>query len=357
MDDSGEPDHNVMIVWWAVLLVAIIINVVVEILLLMYFAVRYCVQVAWALDYRLIPLNADRAFVADSLVRAAFELGNPDSPVLGVDPHRETSSSNKMRIVVMLLMYKLKVVGTGAVIKAINKRVTPLWFSLFANPWAGTVGGTVFWDALIAHVIVHQAEIRGIGVYTSVELFNEVLDLHFDSSRDISPLGKIQIARAIGVAIVKQGSMYPTMELLLRHAIQYLGLRGKAVVSMPGTLDSEDGFIMDLGGIDPEDPDVPGLSKEEQTVVLSVHLMALMLDGNISKHEKDLWRAVVDSVDPGVATFYDDRVTYLCTRFREFEPISAEILHQCFDPEAAVEVPEIAKCQNCMFQFAEMLTC
>ena len=97
----------------------------------------------------------------------------------------------------------------------------------------------------------------------------------------------------------------------------------------------------------------------------------------MSKNEKELWRAVVDSVDPGVAGFYDDRITYLCTRFREFEPISvrtaplaavapcpypmrclqAEILHQCFDPDAAVEVPEIAKCQNFMFQFAEMLTC
>ena len=105
----------------------------------------------------------------------------------------------------------------------------------------------------------------------------------------------------------------------------------------------------------------------------------------MSKHEKDLWRAVVDSVDPGVAGYYDDRITYLCTRFREFEPISvrrppfprprvvgchcpicsqcdivcwqAEILHQCFDPDATVEVPEIARCQNCMFQFAEMLTC
>ena len=42
----------------------------------------------------------------------------------------------------------------------------------------------------------------------------------------------------------------------------------------------------------------------------------------MSKHEKDLWRAVVDSVDPGVAGYYDDRITYLCTRFREFEPIS-----------------------------------
>eukprot|EP01045_Picozoa_sp_COSAG04_P044537 COSAG04_NODE_15162_length_541_cov_1.402715_1_plen_84_part_00 len=45
----------------------------------------------------------------------------------------------------------------------------------------------------------------------------------------------------------------------------------------------------------------------------------------MSKHEKDLWRAVVDSVDPGVAGYYDDRITYLCTRFREFEPISVRL--------------------------------
>ena len=134
VDDNGEPDHNVMVVWWTILVVVIVVNILFEISLLMYIAVRYCVQVAWALDYRLIPLNADRAFVADSLVRAAFELGNPDSPVLGVDPHRETSSGSKLRIVVMLLMYKMKVVGTGLVVKAINKKLTPPWFSLFANP-------------------------------------------------------------------------------------------------------------------------------------------------------------------------------------------------------------------------------
>lgn len=153
------------------------------------------------------------------------------------------------------------------------------WLFSYVAQWLGTVGSTVFWDALIAHVIVHQAEIRGIGVYTSVELFNEILDLHFDSSAEISQLGKLQIARAVGVAIVKQGSMYPTMELLLRHAIQYLGLRGKAAVSNPGILDNEMDFIMDLSGMDPEDPDTESLSKEEQVVVLSVHLMALMLDG------------------------------------------------------------------------------
>ena len=94
-DDEGELDHYVLTVFWVLNLAFIVFNIVFEIALLMYLAVRYCVQVAWALDYRLVPLNADRAFVADSLVRAAFELGNPDSPVLGVDPHRETTSSNR----------------------------------------------------------------------------------------------------------------------------------------------------------------------------------------------------------------------------------------------------------------------
>ena len=80
---------NPIIEFWAILGVVIGVNIVFEIALLMYYAVYYCVKVSWALDQRLVPLNKDRAFVADSLVRAAFELGNPDSPVLGVDPHTE----------------------------------------------------------------------------------------------------------------------------------------------------------------------------------------------------------------------------------------------------------------------------
>ena len=139
--------------------------------------------------------------------------------------------------------------------------------------WLGTVGSTVFWDALIAHVIVHQAEIRGIGVYTSVELFNEIVDLHFDSSNDISDLGKIQIARAVGVAIVKQGSMYPTMELLLRHSIQYFDL----AQIVPGGLDEAD-----LGSLNRFKEELPHLSRREQQLAASVHLLAMLLDGTLS---------------------------------------------------------------------------
>ena len=53
------------------------------------------------------PSRRDRAFVADSLVRAAFEMGNPENPVAGVDPQRETSASGKIRLALMMLLYRV----------------------------------------------------------------------------------------------------------------------------------------------------------------------------------------------------------------------------------------------------------
>ena len=45
-----------------------------------------------------------------------------------------------------------------------------------------------------------------------------------DDPETLSEKARIQILRAIGVAIVKHGSMFPTMEILLRHAVNYLNM-------------------------------------------------------------------------------------------------------------------------------------
>ena len=66
------------------------------------------------------------------------------------------------------------------------------------------------------------------------------------SADSLSPLAKIQIARAVGVAIVVHGSLHPSMELLLRHSLQFLGLRGTKFVAETGVLDNRDGFLKDL---------------------------------------------------------------------------------------------------------------
>jgi hypothetical protein len=63
--------------------------------------------------------------------------------------------------------------------------------------------------------ILLQAQIRGFGVYTSVETFNEIME-EFERRRgaeggglSISEEGKVQIARAIGVGIVSENGPPP----------------------------------------------------------------------------------------------------------------------------------------------------
>lgn len=155
--------------------------------------------------------------------------------------------------------------------------------------------------------------------------------------------------------------MYPTLELLLRHAIQFLGLRGKSVVSEPGVLDNVEDFLKDLQDCSAQTAKLANLAenitKDDQVVVLSVLLLALVLDGesfkqplsfslsvdgllselavctmtrpgNIGRQEKKLWKAACAACDPATAEYYPKRLVHLSTLFREFQAItvSAHVL-------------------------------
>ena len=68
---TWEHDHEALAVFWALNGTGLIIGIAFEISFLLYTAVRSAVRVSWALDLRLTPLNSDRAFVANMLVRAS----------------------------------------------------------------------------------------------------------------------------------------------------------------------------------------------------------------------------------------------------------------------------------------------
>ena len=368
-----EVRENSILRFWVILGIAIGINVVVEILLLMRVSVMYCTKVAWALDQRLVPLNADRAFVADSLVRAAFELGNPNTPMMGVDPQAQTKS--KTKVVTMVLLYKAKVVLLGIVLKQIVALTTPAGFAAYAMPWVGTCGGTVFWDALISACVLLQAQIRGFGIYTSIEVFNDVLqELEQEAaaaaaaatSTDgetatesasgsvkatslVSEEGKIQIARAIGVGIVQNGSMYPTMELHLRHAIAYLKLAGKECTETSGVLDNAADLIR---WFSPES----GLPARERRAALSIYLLNCILDGTMDRLQEELWEKMCGSASD-LAVFAPARIRDLTTRFRAFEVITAEDLRDCYDPNCDTHVPSACNYQFVSFEVQRFLTC
>eukprot|EP01047_Picozoa_sp_COSAG01_P033950 COSAG01_NODE_2524_length_7505_cov_29.604915_5_plen_835_part_00 len=320
-----------------------------EIAMLMYYGVMHSIRVAWALSYRLVPLNDDRAFLADSLVRAAFELGNPENAVFGVDPLAETGATGKARLVMMGLSWKGKIVITGIVGKFIYGIIYPWESAVWIKPWI-SMPADMFWNCMTAHIIMKQAQIRGVGVATVHEVFNEIMAYSQIDRKDMGDLFKIQLIRAVGVAIVKHGNMYPTMEILLRHCVQWLGMKASSQVAQPDVLDNEMKFLEDMKSLNPV----------EQTAVLSVHLLTLIIDGSMSGKEQELFERVVASVgDEKVAKYYNKRVGYLATRFRNFTPLTAEMVRDCFDCNAQVHIPNGWKGYNhreCMHWCTDCLT-
>lgn len=140
---------------------------------------------------------------------------------------------------------------------------------------------------------MEEVELTAMGVATAPEVFNEVMERFgryeqhpqtpeaavmaakvkdgLENVRKLSPLAELQVVRAIAVAIVLEGSMHPTMELLLRHAIQYFGMKGKPVLAEPRNLDSVPRFLSDMAKLSPD----------EQLVVMCIHLLTMMLDGEM----------------------------------------------------------------------------
>ena len=91
------------------------------------------------------------------------------------------------------------------------------------------------------------------------------------------------------LAIVKNGSMYPTMEMMLRHSIQYLHLKGKAAISEPGNLDNEELLIKYMR----KQQDGGTLNDEERAVAMSVFLLACIMDGDMGATQMELWARLV----------------------------------------------------------------
>jgi hypothetical protein len=62
----------------------------------------------------------------------------------------------------------------------------------------------------------------------------------------LSEAARVQMLRGIGVAIVKHGSMFPTMEMMLRHAVNYLGPGCPGAVERPLAFPYGNQFCMGL---------------------------------------------------------------------------------------------------------------
>lgn len=275
----------------------VVVMIVLELSGLMYTALRSAVKVSKALDLRLTPLNAQRAFVANMLVRSVFELGDVEGTVLGVDAGAADDEEeagglwNTIKNILAVVWIKGKVILTGSAFKILTGMATNWDTATFLKPYSGTMFAAMLWDSLMCHAIMKGAEMKAIGVTTAVECFNEVMDtfcpLFERDQATLSELARVQILRAIGVAIVKHGSMFPTMEILLRHAVDYLNMKASAAVRQAGIIDDADAFVEDFEAI----------TLDESRAVLCIHMLCYVLDGTISIREIGFWSKLLKRVD------------------------------------------------------------
>ena len=101
--------------FWSIDIVMVVLCLLFEVILLGIVAVRCSMLIAQEYSFRLVPLNAERAFVSNALIRACFEMGNPKSPVLGVDPDAgpESTVQRRLKIAAVAAIYGGKSVLSG----------------------------------------------------------------------------------------------------------------------------------------------------------------------------------------------------------------------------------------------------
>lgn len=75
--------------------------------------------------------------------------------------------------------------------------------------------------------------------------------------------------------------MHPTKELLLKHCIQFLGLQRQLATNPGAIVGDARRFVDDLAS---------EVDEDAKRLVLQIHLLALVLDGKVSRRERGLWR-------------------------------------------------------------------
>jgi hypothetical protein len=257
-------------------------------------------------------------------VRAALELGNSTSVVFGVDPLKDGKQGAAWMVALFTIIYKAKIVLTGFVMKIAIKRILGRSGAKYALPWVA-VPATAFWDAMVAHLVMVEAKLRGNGVATSVEVFQDILyDLDVPLAEETDAF-KMQLVRAIGCNITKARDFYPSKEILLRHAVQELGFETLLAEQESGDLDDVELFLSTM----------EELSGPEMKVVLEVLVLCTVLDGNANKREREFYEAAVavcrDTAQGKQFFVHGSRVRKLAQDYRMMIPITKLRIQDCLD--------------------------
>jgi hypothetical protein len=254
---SGEAQLR----FWALVGGVTALASVLEIGFLYWDGLRSVHRLAHVAGLRIEGAGTERNAVAIALARAALELPNPPRPTFGVDPLREAS---KWQLTAASLLYKLKVTVTNFAVKALVRRAlgraaVRTWLTFVAVPV------TAAWNAIVCWQVIREARIRVMGPSAAKEVVAALLP----GEVVLSPAARREAVRAVGVAVVGSRDLHPNLVALLEEVRDRVGH-----VSEDGMDDSQ-AFARA----------VVELSPVEQSAVLRLFVVAIVLDGRLAPAE------------------------------------------------------------------------
>ncbi len=261
--DAPDATWETQVKLWTVIGTATAVASILEISYLYWDGLKTVHELTRVAGLELFP-EGERTAVSQAMARAALELPNPTSAVFGIDPRREAS---RFGLFVASVVYKAKVSASNFIAKALFRRVlgralVRAWLPLVAVPV------TAAWNGIVAWLILREARVRAMGPSAA----EEMTDAFFKEAPPLSDLARAATLRAVASSIVRTKDMHPNLVELLHRVRKFVGDIDAQ------SLDDPHEFIACL----------EKLTHDEQSLVLGVLSIAAILDGRLTRAEKNL---------------------------------------------------------------------
>lgn len=315
--------------------------------------------------------------LAGSLARSALELGHPKVRTFGIDPYKR---ANKYLLLIYALIYMGSRGITKFIAKLLMKKVAPrtlLKVTKFA-PLLVEVLINVLFNSVTVNYAMNEVMICSLGPSATIEVTSQLIKARRHSEHVEEPLSdevKLLALRAVGVSITYKMQLHPNSRFLLNHVVslfadqsfvkrakeEYFELKGgravqrtksrqshrshatqqsrsrkvccfcsRKVAEVPAeTLHEE---LADLG-LDEEDlffDGLTGLSHRDALFACSMLVLALMLDGRISRADWKFIQRAAGSARPPLEAKWSSAV-YLVNMYNSGRQMNADMFHQIFE--------------------------
>jgi hypothetical protein len=204
------------------------------------------------------------SFIPNLLARAALEIPDPVTSILGIDPLARVS---KRKLLLIGLLYKGKIMLSNVLAKLFLRRVLGKSILRVSVSYIA-VAITGLWNMLVLLKVVREARLRLFGNLIANHLVEQTITE--EKLEKLSERARIGCLQAVGNSVVINQRYHPNMLILALRLAELLEVKGGS------RFDDWDEFIATLDAV----------TEPERYFLLDLLCVATAFDGKISRMEK-----------------------------------------------------------------------